>query len=84
MNLFKSLVLVAATAAITLPAIASADDWGHRDFRRDGYHRDYGYRPVVYRGRDWDYFHRPYWAHGWDRDRWEHHRYDRDRFAYRR
>jgi len=73
MNLFKSLMLVAATAAVTVPAIASADDWGHRDGGRDGY------REVVYRHADWDYFHRPYWARGWDRDRWEHHRHDRDR-----
>ena len=51
MNLFKSLMLVAATAAVTVPAIASADDWGHRDFRRDGY------REVVYRHADWDYIH---------------------------
>ena len=44
MNLFKSLMLVAATAALTVPAIASADDWGHRDGGRDGYNQGYGDR----------------------------------------
>jgi hypothetical protein len=38
---------------------------------------------VEYRRADWEYFHRPYWAHGWDRDRWEHHRHDRDRYERR-